>query len=161
MEEIQVSLSHGNAGHLIPSSPQRHHAWIGKNYFLTCCLVVCVVSGLGAVVLMYCRCTCRSQWCLTTILPVHGLHTPTAISNYAIMFIYTPKQSCVHVLPFDFLCYPFQFLLSTNVVHEAKPLFITLNGSSQVNESYVTVNTSNRSYGTFICCALCSQSQSL
>ena len=67
-----------------------------------------------------------------------------------------PKQSCVHVLPFDFLCCPFQFLLSTNVVHEAKPLFITLNGSSQVNESYVTVNTSNRSYGTFICCALCS-----
>eukprot|EP00731_Ephydatia_muelleri_P031092 Em0022g606a len=58
----------------------KHHAWIGKNYFLTCCLVVCV------------------------------------------------------------------FLLSTNVVHEAKPLFITLNGSSQVNESYVTVNTSNRSY---------------
>ena len=72
-----------------------------------------------------------------------------------------PKQSCVHVLPFDFLCCPFQFLLSTNVVHEAKPLFITLNGSSQVNESYVTVNTSNRSFGTFICCALCSQSQSL
>eukprot|EP00731_Ephydatia_muelleri_P031093 Em0022g607a len=58
----------------------KHHLWIGKNYFLTCCIVVAI------------------------------------------------------------------FLLSTNVVHEAKPLFITLNGSSQVNESYMTVNTSNRSY---------------